>query len=133
MQKRLRGVVERAVELDSETMHGAFCDISNPANDLIGAEPAAQRTVGGAVEFIRALEAVLFYFIETGFAVPSSAVPEALKACLLTPVEVFTEIYHQALTGINNLYCILLYLPNILFILCRKRKFKLSATFPSTI
>jgi hypothetical protein len=95
--------VERAVELDADVTTGAIShdhgeghvDVSNDKESL------SARAIGGAVEFIRALESILFYFIETGFAVPSSAVPEALKIWLLAPVEVFTETYQQPPEGVS--------------------------------
>lgn len=62
--KRLRPVLQRAVEEDAECLN----------NEL------------GPIEYIRALESVIFYFIDTGFAAPVTSLPAALSERLAEPI-----------------------------------------------
>ena len=70
VQKRLRSVVDRAVQQDLSGRSG---------DDGLS---------GGAVEFLASMEAVVWCFMETGCAPPEAALPAGLASALLRPLEI---------------------------------------------
>jgi hypothetical protein len=81
VQKRLRGVVDRAVQQDLDVSSGS---------DQLG---------GGAIGFLTSMEAVVWCFIDTGRAPPEVALPAALASALLRPLETTQSVAAAASSG----------------------------------
>lgn len=78
--KRLRPILQRAVEEDLSTSNSEL----------------------GPVQFIRALESVIFYYIDTGFPAPVTSLPSALTERLSEPLslkEAPTQRAHKEHSG----------------------------------
>ena len=81
VQKRLRSVVDRAVQQDLSGRSG---------DDGLS---------GGAVEFLASMEAVVWCFMETGCAPPEAALPAGLASALLRPLEITRTVPRPSQQG----------------------------------